>query len=87
MSLNQMMSKVTILTIVGITFLGFSAPVSAKHITVDKDNPVIDATNNLIIERNPQKKGYTVESSAVAEGRATIYKKEADAEKKRPESL
>lgn len=82
-----MMSKVTILTIVGITFLGFSTPVSAEHITVDKDNPVIDATNNLIIERNPQKKGYTVESSAVAEGRATIYKKEADAEKKRPESL
>lgn len=87
MELRRFISKVTIVTIIGSSFLGFFNSVSAEHITVDKDNPVIEATNNLIIERNPQKKGYTIESSAITEGRATIYKKAANAPKKRPERL
>lgn len=72
MELKRIISKFTILTIIGSSFLGFSNLVSAEHITVDKDNPAINAKNNLLIEKEPDIVGLEVSGKAIDESRATV---------------
>lgn len=84
-------SKLVKLMVIPMVLVGmvlpFAQPVSAEHIQVDKDDPAIEATNNMIIEKNPERLGYKVESSAVDEGRAVLYAKSETAEKGKIELL
>lgn len=65
------------LIFVSFIFFNFGNVVNAKTVVVDKDNPVINAKNNLVIEANPKREGYKVETNAG--NRAEIYSKPENA--------
>lgn len=77
-----MLKKLTKILLVSIFFSGstvgvFTQTALAEVIVVDKDNPAINATNNLVVEMNPERKGYKVETNTGS--RAKIYSKDENA--------
>ncbi|WP_317912065.1 isopeptide-forming domain-containing fimbrial protein [Carnobacterium maltaromaticum] len=65
------------LIFVSFIFFYFGNIVIAKTIEVDKDNPAINAKNNLVVEANPERKGYKVETNTGS--RAKLYAKDENA--------
>ncbi|WP_317913215.1 isopeptide-forming domain-containing fimbrial protein [Carnobacterium maltaromaticum] len=77
-----MLKKLTKILLVSIFFSGstlgvFTQKALAELIVVDKDNPAINATNNLVVEMNPERKGFKVETNTGS--RAKIYSKDENA--------
>lgn len=63
-----MLKKLTKMLFVSVIFAGstlgfFTQEALAEVVIVDKDDPAINATNNLVVEMNPERKGYTVETN------------------------
>ncbi|MEG0553241.1 MAG: isopeptide-forming domain-containing fimbrial protein [Carnobacterium sp.] len=77
-----MLKKLTKMLFVSVIFAGstlgfFTQEAIAEVVIVDKDDPAINATNNLVVEMNPERKGYTVETNTG--NRAKIYSKDENA--------
>lgn len=65
--------KILVVPAVLLGTLNYMAPkASAELVVVDKENPTIDAKNNLLIDKDPEVKGVTLSGVAIDDKRATV---------------
>lgn len=63
MKKNKLVKLMVIPMVLVGMILPFTQQVSAEHVEVDKDNPAINEKNSLMIEKAPEKKGFTHETN------------------------